>query len=259
MRKTGRFLTFLSLLLFAGALFSGYKLLVIAKGYWDARAEYRTLSEEAAAPVVKTYTLEEEEPEEDVSEVPIALDWDFLRDVNPDIAGWLYCPGTVINYPVMQTDDNDFYLHHDFRGEYSPGGALFADSACAFHTPNSALVIYGHNMKDGSMFGTLTRYRDRAYFEENPDMWLLTPERDYRVELFACREAEAALNVFRVLFRDEAGLREYADDVISRSYWYEEDRIDTRYQLVVFSTCSYHPDYEDSRLLLYGFLCPAED
>lgn len=258
-RKTGKssFLVFLLVLFLVGLAVSGYKLYGIIREYWDARMVYTDLSENVAS--IKRVAAVEEAPVYDADTVPIEVDWDLVKRINPEIAAWLYCPATIINYPVMQTDDNDFYLHHDFRGEYSAGGALFADCGSVFGQVSSDLVIYGHNMKDGSMFGTLLDYADHDHLVDDPYMWLLTPEQDYRVEIFACREVEAGANAFRFDHRDEESYRAYLDDIVSKACWAEEDRVCTDHQLLTMSTCSYNRNYRDSRFLLYGICIPVEE
>ncbi len=103
----------------------------------------------------------------------------------PDTVGWLYCEGTPINYPVVQSKDNLRYLRRLPDGRYNAAGSLFADYRCKEVAASGNYIIYGHNMKNGSMFGTLVRYKSQNYYDEHPTLYYLTPERTFRIELIA--------------------------------------------------------------------------
>lgn len=91
-----------------------------------------------------------------------------LVGINPDIAGWISIEGTRIDYPVMLTDsDEEYYLHRDFYRDDAKSGLPFMDSRCDITGPGSNTIIYGHNMKDGSMFADLTKYSSKKYYEEH--------------------------------------------------------------------------------------------
>lgn len=96
-----------------------------------------------------------------------------LYDQNPDLIGWLHIEGTLIDYPVLQAkDDNNYYLRRGFDRLYSPGGSLFLDARCDIGThgnrPTANWLVYGHNMADGSMFGSLSLYADENFWREHP-------------------------------------------------------------------------------------------
>ena len=109
-------------------------------------------------------------------------EYEILWERNHDFAGWLYIEDTRIDYPVMHTpDDPEYYLHRAFDGSESQSGCLFADAACSID--GSSLLIYGHHMKDKSMFGSLTEYRSYDFASEHPVIHFdtLTDERDYEL------------------------------------------------------------------------------
>lgn len=97
-----------------------------------------------------------------------------LLQVNTDFYGWLTIPGTVMDLPVVSTADNDYYLHRDFYGKDSRYGTLFLDSNSDIQTPSHNLIIYGHNMTDGSMFHGLLSYRDESFYEDHKQFTLDT-------------------------------------------------------------------------------------
>lgn len=90
-----------------------------------------------------------------------------VYEKNSDFIGWLTIADTIIDYPVMQGDDNKYYLDHDFYGEETKHGSLFLDYKNDVLSPNSNLIIYGHNMKDGTMFSALRKYKDQSFYEDH--------------------------------------------------------------------------------------------
>lgn len=124
-------------------------------------------------------------PTEPRPQAPIQVDFDLLREQSADVIGWLYCEDTPINYPLAQAGDNSFYLRRLLDGTPNNSGTLFADSRCARDFSDFHTIIYGHNMKNGTMFGTLKKYENQAYYDDHPILWLLTPQGDFQVELLA--------------------------------------------------------------------------
>ena len=114
---------------------------------------------------------------------PIKVDFDLLRAQNEDVIAWIYCPDTPINYPIVQSSNNEHYLRRLLDGSYNISGTLFMDfrNSADFSDWNS--IIYGHNIKNDSMFGTLPLYEEQSYFDEHPVMYLLTPEKDYKINI----------------------------------------------------------------------------
>ena len=117
--------------------------------------------------------------------IPFTVDFDVLNQENPNIIAWIYCDGTPINYPVVQGQDNQYYLRRLPDGSSNPSGSLFADFRNDRSFGDLNTLIYGHNMSDDSMFGTLTDYKNPSYYEEHPQFWILTKERAYLVDLIA--------------------------------------------------------------------------
>ncbi|MCR5420042.1 MAG: class B sortase, partial [Lachnospiraceae bacterium] len=87
---------------------------------------------------------------------------------NKSIVGWINIEGTVIDYPVMQSENPDYYLDHNFEQEKDNNGSVFMDPACSIWPRSQNLIIYGHNMKSGKMFGTLDSYKNKNFFKEHP-------------------------------------------------------------------------------------------
>ena len=134
----------------------------------------------AASPSESTVT----EANSPVAQPPV-VDFAALREINPNIAGWLVMKDSPINYPIAQGPNNDYYLKRLFDGRRGKAGTPFLDfrNRSDFGDRNS--VVYGHNLLDGSMFSCLTLYKEQDYYDAHPSMLLLTPRGDYRVEVFA--------------------------------------------------------------------------
>lgn len=113
-----------------------------------------------------------------------------LRAAYPDAIGWLYIPGTSIDYPVMQGEDNEFYLHHTYDGSSLMSGSVFLDCRCEQQFLNPINVCYAHNMKNGTMFADVRKFDDAAFFDEQSCGWLTTPERVYRIDFFSLAHAD---------------------------------------------------------------------
>lgn len=193
-------------------LYSAYQLYIIYHGYAAADAEYDGLAEEftkpkpekepdvtpvpTATPVpVKTETGEEDIIED--AEPPVEVDWENLKAINSDIVGWLYIDAqNNINYPICHTTDNEYYLHKTFRKEYLYAGSIFEEclNSGDFTDPNT--IIYGHNMKSGSMFGMLKYLRDQIKYDSAPYFWILTPQGNYRYHIYAVFETAVDSEVY---------------------------------------------------------------
>ena len=142
-------------------------------GAYEDIASHVELPEQTEAP--EDDNTETEPAGEDTSVLLPTVDFDALRETGPDIIGWLTLPDTAINYPVTQADDNEYYLHHLYDGTYNKTGCLFADYENQEDFSDRNTIIYGHNMRDGSMFATLNEYDEQSYFDGHPKMYLVTP------------------------------------------------------------------------------------
>ena len=247
-----------------GVLFAAWQLISFFANYHRDRSAYEELASNAVV-------ILEEEPESTdapdrttastggqiTSEVPISVDWDYLRSINSSVVGWLYCPDTVVNYPVVQTQDQEFYLTHGFDGNDNTSGTLFVDAnaALALH---SNYIIYGHNMKDNSMFGTFKEYVNRSYFDAHPILYYLTPSGSYRIDLFCAHIVEGTYDNFPGYFSTDDDYRTYLNLIAGESFWVNYDAISTDHQLMTFSTCTSAAGYNDARFVVHGIMVPIQ-
>ena len=182
--------------------------------------------------------------------------FDALRKKNPDIRAWLYSEGTPINYPVVQGVDNQYYLDHMFNGEYNGKGSLFIDYRCEKPFEEFNTIIYGHRMKDGSMFHELIGYQDRDYFEEHPVMALTTPGRKYDLQIFAVVIIPADSKLYRIRFSGKVDREAYLDKILAISEVDTGISVSPEDHIVMLSTCTY--EYDDARLVVYDKLSKSE-
>ena len=123
------------------------------------------------------------------SEELLAIDLEALRHENEDVIGWIHIPGTRISYPLLQWIDNDFYLEHTWTQSSNASGSIFMEyqnnpDFSDFHT-----IIYGHNMRNGDMFGTLQYYRSIEYWAKRPYVYIVNDEGVLRYDIFAVQSA----------------------------------------------------------------------
>jgi sortase B len=182
------------------------------------------------------------------------VDFDYLKNQNEDIWAWLYCPDTPINYPVVQSDDNDFYLHRLTDKTYNKAGTLFIDYRNSPDFSDLVTIIYGHNMKNNTMFGSLDLYKDSAYYEEHPVMYLATPDNEYTLELISGYVTDAESDTYIIPTTVEKR-DDYVNDTIKQSRFdsgITAKDLEPDDSIVILSTCSY--EYENARFVVVGVL-----
>lgn len=195
---------------------------------------------------------ETSEPEEIPASIFPEIDFDALADVNSRVVGWIYCEDTVINYPIAQAEDNDYYLHHLFDGAYNSTGCIFLDcrNSSDFSDPHS--IIYGHHLRSGKMFAGLMAYKDQAYYEAHPQFLLMTPSRNYIVDVFAGYVANVADEAWKVDFGTDDEYASWIKESIAKS-WIQSEVVPTAMdRILTLSTCSY--EFDNARFVLLGVL-----
>lgn len=225
-------------------LVSGYK---IGKTMWEyhvAKSAYTNISEKTAKVDPKQFTG--------------VVDWKALKKVNPDVQGWLYQKGTVINYPVVQGTDNDTYLHTRFDKQWSGGGTLFVDYRMEKDFRGFNSIIYGHHMKDGSMFRSIRGYtKEEGYYDKHKTLELATPHGNYHLVVFSAFITKATDEDTYKMTYDEAEKQAYIDRAWERSELpITKDSVDVTKndRLVTLSTCAY--DYEEARYIVMCKMVP---
>ena len=162
-----------------------------------------------------------------------------LQGKNEDVIGYVDIPGTSIKYPVMQTKDNpDYYLNHDINKNYSSYGTPYLSAYCDIMTSDQ-LIIYGHNMGRGRMFGALTSFNDKAFLDQHPIIIFETKKHKYKYEIFAVMSVNA--NEFQywgfTMARDETDFDAYTQKVVESSMVVAGRMPKYGEQLLALSTC----------------------
>lgn len=185
------------------------------------------------------------------NDVPVSVDFNTLTQRNSDIKAWLYSEDTPINYPVVQSDDNSYYLHRGIDRKYSSSGTLFIDCANKGDFTDSKTVIYGHNMKNGTMFASLSKYQNQDYFERHPKIYLLTPDKEYEIKLIAGFTANSKSQIYTLPLTEE-NKEQFVMQAVRKSEFKAEYTFKKNDRFVMLSTCSYV--HNDARYVLVGVL-----
>ena len=232
----------------AVAGYSGWNIYSGLKAYRESVAVYDNL----AKPV---HAQRAEAAAETVESVPYTVDFAELEKINPDVVGWLRLEDTVIDYPVVQCEDNDYYLTHLFDGTVNSSGTIFVDcrNSPGFTDRNTA--FYAHHMRNGSMFAEIEKYETQEYADAHPKFRFETPDAIYDIIPFAGLETNSYTDYIKLEFDDDADFLRYVSDIQAKSTFTTNTIITKDDHIVTFSTCSYHS--YDGRFALYGKLVPA--
>lgn len=201
-----------------------------------------------------------EELIEDVIEVnpetdETTIDWNDLKSINEDIIGWIEIEGTKINYPILQDNSNLYYLKHTYNKKYSSSGSIFTTNTNAFDDEET--IIYGHNMKNGSMFSSLGKYLDNDYLYAHQNIKIYTPKGNYKGFIFSA---------YSIGFDNESnnvkqlGFCERIEYYRNASKHFIQD-IDISNKIIKLSTCSYinaNTSPTDQRYYIIASIIPIE-
>lgn len=199
--------------------------------------------------------------EETEPPVEIPIDFAALQQENPDIYAWIQVEGTDVDYPIVQhAEDNAFYLNHSVSGEEVIEGAIYTEdyNTLDFEDPNT--VIYGHNMKNGTMFRTLHNFEDRDFFDEHRDITIYLPDeiRHYRIFAAYLYDSRHILQTYD--FSDERIFERYLDEILSirdmSSFIDSSAELDKDSRIITLSTC--YKGMKDKRYLVQAVLVSIE-
>ena len=240
-------------------VFSAWQVVDILREYNKGTQTYESLEHYVAIPETapnkeqtqnETEAPDAETAPDTTSPFPV-VDFDSLKAINEDVVGWIYIPGTEINYPVLQGDDNDEYLRHLLTGEYNSSGSIFLDANVLEDFTGKNSPIYGHNMKNGSMFADIVQYKKQAFYEEHPTAMLMTPEKNYFVHLFSGYVTDSWGSAWDKSFTD-AEFTSWLGSIQKKSYFTSDVVPSNQDAVLTFSTCTY--DTHDARFVVHGIL-----
>lgn len=217
--------------------------------YWQGQNTYDKIADQAfeAPQDVEGAALED-----------LQVDWDALRAVNPDVVGWIYIPGTIVNYPIVHTDNDERYLTYDFNGEQGWGatfGTIFLQAANAGDFSDANNIVYGHHLNNGPMFACLADMQDDAGFNAHRTVYLLTPQGNYKLRTFSMVHCAADDPLAQASFADGAEQTAYVQDKIDRSVAKPDGELpaaDEMDHTFAFVTCDNLPS--DGRYVLFSYV-----
>jgi len=208
-----------------------------------------------ARPEAQT-SVAEEKPEK-IEELWLPfVDFEELNKRFSGVKGWISLEGTPLNYPIMQTDNNDYFLNHLPDGTRHRSGSIFLDYRNSPDFTDRNTIIYGHMSRTDDMFGVLRHFREQAYFDANKIMYIHLPDRDYQLEIFTVYLVDSGvLAEIPVLeFRDDEHFMQNLNHIRSISLVSSDLEVTAQDRIVTLATCVY--DFVNARLVLVGKLVP---
>lgn len=215
------------------------------------KKEYDNLQQEKKQDEIK-YELVEENKEfsETINKVK------ELQKENSDVKGWINIENTNINYPIMQTTNNDYYLTHNYKKKKAKNGSIFINHNCDIKNENSNLIIYGHNMQDGQMFQDLLNYKKKSFYETHPIIKITTEESEYDYEIIMVFKSrifyQDEKNAFRYYhyysFENESKYNEYINNCKKIQLYNTGKTAVYGEQLITLITCEY--SQENGRMVI---------
>lgn len=214
----------------AMVLIAGWNIYRISKDYSDLNALYSKLSD--------TYVATEKEKKEgkwyDVAQVNLQE----LKKQNGDVTGWLYFENEDISYPIMYSGDDTTYLHTALDGSYASAGSIFMEENNHPDFQDSHTIIYGHNMRNLSMFGKLRYYKQKEYYDNHTYFQIFTDKGIYRYQIFAYADVPADSFVYQVPYGTDDSFTSFIQQLKKQSYYDTGVDVTQKDKVVTLSTCS---------------------
>lgn len=216
--------------------------------YWQGQNAYDSIAHEVFSPPSDM---------EGVSLADLTVDWDTLKAKNPDTVGWVYIPGTMVNYPIVHTTDDEKYLSTDFDGRQTWGatyGCIFLSAANAPDFSSTNNIIYGHHLNNGSMFAAIAGFEDEAKFNASRTVYVLTPQGNYKLRSFSLVHVAANDPLAQVSFASDDERTAYVQDKVNRSVVSVSDTPPPAAinRIFSFATCDNLPT--DGRFVLFTYI-----
>ena len=190
---------------------------------------------------------------------PIEVDFDKLKSVNEDVVGWIYVDALPdISYPIVKGKDNQTYLHQTYEKNYNFAGTIFVDYENSGDFSDCNTLVYGHNMKNGSMFGHLKKFReDDKLYKQDKYFWILTPERNYRYEIISAYTTGVNSDTYTLFKGPGEEFEKYLETIKGYSEIKTDDtNLTIKDRIVTLSTCTGN---ESTRFVVQGKRVDAED
>jgi sortase B len=175
-----------------------------------------------------------------------------LLKINKDTVGWLTIPHSNIDYPILQADDNDYYLHHSFEHKKNSAGAIFMDYRNDPLSIGQNTILYGHRMRDGSMFKHLVKYLDNRFFTENPIITFDGLVKDGKWQVFSAYITDTSFNYIQTKFDSDNQYSAFLKAISERSKHKTSITLSIDDKILTLSTCSY--EFDNARIVVHAKL-----
>lgn len=240
---------------------SGVNVFRLSREYQKGINEYENLEQYASLEEDEAAQGDQnaQETEEQESQIPVSVDvnYDELKKINEDFVGWLYYEPLEINYPIVRGNDNDYYTLYTFENEKNSSGAIFMDFLNRKDYSDYNTIIYGHNMRNGTMFGSLKKLlNDQEIIEENPYFYIFTEDKAYMYEIFAVYLTKADSKTYDLIENDEQQ-KEYLDYINQTASYRTDKEVAATDRIATLSTC--HGLHSNNRTIVHGVLIAKED
>lgn len=243
---------------------SGYNVIRLSKEYREGIKEYASLEKYVTViqePLKAQQESADEAAQEEVKEslIPVSMDiaYDELRNINDHFTGWIYYEPLELSYPIVRGNDNDYYTHYTFENEQNSSGAIFLDFLNKPDYSNYNTIIYGHNMRNGTMFGSLKQLlNDTSIQEENPYFYVFTEDKAYMYEIFAVYVTTADSHTYDLISNEEEQ-GTYLEYIYNSAAWTSDIEVKASDRIATLSTC--HGLHTNNRTVVHGKLIVEED
>lgn len=195
-------------------------------------------------------------PVEVVEEPKQLIDFAELKKINSDVVGWIKIDDTQVNYPIVKGKNNSYYLNHSYDKKWSGYGSIFMDFESSSDFSDLNTFIYGHNTKNGSMFGELYKYMKQNFYDEHPTFNLYSPTNSYIVEVISAYVDDTESDSYNQIFSSFEEYKKYIDLIISKSRIRTNVNIDYRSdKIITLYSCSHETNHKKTdRYFIHGVL-----
>lgn len=233
----------ITILLLSVFLYAALQIGQILFGYYDNQkvlAEVQEIHRDHQSKSSETIQESEAGSESETkleSETETRSSFDHLQEINPDMIGWLSIEDTPINYPILQASDNDYYLDRNYKEEQTDAGSIFMDYRNNLESMSANTIVYGHRMKDNSMFGSLRKYEDEAFYKNHQQIQFDTIYGSYTAEIFAVYTTTTDFDYIQTDFSSAGGYEDLLQEIQEKSIYSTDVEVDADDQILTLSTC----------------------
>ena len=217
--------------------FSAFQLAGIYVEYKKGEDEYEALREFVKTEVPEV-DYEGDEPLQPEEEAEPRVDFAELKALNEDIIGWIEVPDTPISYPIVQGEDDVYYLTHTFNNTENSAGSIFMETLNSADFSDVHTILYGHNMKNGSMFGTLMEYESPSYLVAHPLIFIDTEEGSHAYKIFSCYRVDADSDSYTIGFKADEMYVNFLTKLKERSAYDTGVEVTMDDKIITLSTCT---------------------